>query len=104
MAAQAGQSSPSAWFDEASHTPIIADKARRAESFLAAMADGSIDESEIKAQEQRLVALMEEIEPQLDAALHDKVTELLCELTVYDFMQAMLLGSSKARPRAFSAD
>ncbi len=79
----------SAWFDEASHTPIIADKAQRAESFIAAMAHGQIDESEIKDQERRLVALMEEIEPQLPPALHAKLTDLLCELTVYDFMQAM---------------
>ena len=57
----------SAWFDEASHTPIIAEKARRAESFIAAMADGRIDESEIKAQEKRLVQLMQKIEPQLAA-------------------------------------
>ena len=97
MSAQASQFA-SAWFDEASHTPIIAEKARRAESFLAAMADGQIDESEIKAQEQRLVALMEEIEPQLTPALHAKVTELLCELTVYDFMQAMH-SMQQARPR-----
>ena len=77
----------SAWFDGALHTPLIAEKAQRAESFVAAMADGRIEASEIKSQESRLVALMREIEPQLPAALHDKVTELLCELTVYDFMQ-----------------
>ena len=79
----------SAWFDEASHTPILADKAQRAASFLAGMAQGEVDESEIKAQERRLVALMEEIEPQLAPPLHARLTELLCELTVYDFMQAM---------------
>jgi hypothetical protein len=90
--------SKSAWFDEATHAPIIADKARRAESFLAAMADGRLDESEIKDQERRLVALMEAIEPKLDPALHDKVTELLCELTVYDFMQAMY-SVDQARPK-----
>jgi hypothetical protein len=88
----------SAWFDEATHAPIIADKARRAESFVAAMADGRLDESEIKDQERRLVALMEEIEPQLTPALHAKVTDLLCELTVYDFMQAMH-SIDQARPK-----
>jgi hypothetical protein len=79
----------SAWFDEASHAPIIAEKAQRAGSFLAAIADGKIDDSEIRAQEARLVKLMKEVEPKLDPDLHAKVTELLCELTVYDFMQAM---------------
>jgi 3-methyladenine DNA glycosylase Tag len=90
--------SKSAWFDDASHTSIIAEKAQRAESFLAAMADGRIDQSEIEAQERRLVALMEEIEPQLSPELHDKVTELLCELTVYDFMQAMC-SVEQSRPK-----
>jgi hypothetical protein len=89
----------SAWFDEASHTPIIAEKARRAESFVAAMADGTIDESEIKAQEGRLIQLMQEIEPQLAPGLHDRVTELLCELTVYDFMQ-MMHSVDRARPKS----
>jgi hypothetical protein len=94
----AAQKEKSAWFDEASHTPIIAENARRAESFIAAMADGKIDASEIKAQETRLVALMQKIEPQLPAALHAQVTELLCELTVYDFMQAMC-SLEQTRPK-----
>ena len=54
--------------------------------------------AEVAAQENRLVALMEEIEPQLDPALHAKVTDLLCELTVYDFMQAMV-SLEKSRPK-----
>lgn len=88
----------SAWFDESKHTPLIAEKAQRAESFVAAMADGRIDDAEIAAQEQRLVELMQEIEPQLDPALHDKVTSLLCELTVYDFMQG-IRAFGQSRPK-----
>lgn len=88
----------SAWFDESAHAPIIAEKARRAGSFLGAIADGRIDDSEIQAQEQRLVKLMQEVEPKLDPELHGKVTELLCELTVYDFMQAMYTVQ-QARPK-----
>jgi 3-methyladenine DNA glycosylase Tag len=98
MSAQEAKAA-SAWFDEALHAPIIAEKARRAESFLAAMADGRIEESEIKAQEDRLVHLMREIEPQLAPRLHDQITELLCELTVYDFMQAMC-SVEQARPKS----
>jgi hypothetical protein len=88
----------SAWFDEASHAPIIAEKARRTESFVAAMADGVIEPSEIQAQEDRLVKLMREVEPQLGPALHAQITDLLCELTVYDFMQAMY-SMQQARPK-----
>jgi hypothetical protein len=87
----------SAWFDEASATPMIAEQARRLDSFLAAMADGKVDESEIKGQEARLVKLMKELEPLLDDNLHAKVTQLLCELTAYDLMQT-LHAMQAARP------
>jgi hypothetical protein len=93
------QQTKSAWFDETSHAPIIAEKARRTESFIAAMADGMIEESEIKAQETRLVQLMQELEPRLPGDLHAEVTELLCELTVYDFMQAMY-SVQQSRPKS----
>ena len=80
-----------------SHTPIIADKARRAETFFASAGRGQDRRGgNSRPRRSRLVALMEEIEPQLEPALHDKVTDLLCELTVYDFMQAMLLHSTGA--------
>lgn len=88
----------SAWFDESSDMPIIAEEARRLESFLAAMADGVVDESEIKAQQTRLVELMKEVEPLLDDELHAKVTQLLCELTAYDLMQ-VLHTMHKTRPK-----
>ncbi len=95
----AGQRTVSAWFDEASHAPVIGDKARQAESFITAMADGRIEESEIKGQEERLVRLMQEIEPQLPSDLHRQVTDLLCELTVYNFMQAMYT-LDQSRPKS----
>ena len=88
----------SAWFDAAKHTSLIAEKAQRTESFVAAMAGGRIDPAEIAAQENRLVALMAAIEPQLTPQLHSQVTDLLCELTVYDFMQAMA-SLEKSRPK-----
>ena len=88
----------SSWFDEQTQTPLIAEQAQRLESFLAAMADGRIDEAELQAQEERLVALMRNIEPQLDAALHGQVTQLLCELTAYDIMQS-LHSLQQSRPK-----
>jgi hypothetical protein len=96
MATQASRAS--AWFDADKHASLIAEKAQRTESFLSAMADGQIDASELTAQEERLVGLMSELEPQLTPELHAKVTELLCELTVYDFMQAMT-SLEKSRPK-----
>jgi hypothetical protein len=86
------------WFDEKSHTIQIEQYARKLDSFLRTMADGKVEASELHAQEERLVNLMKEIEPQLDDALHEKVTNLLCELTAYDLMQ-MIHTMQEARPK-----
>ena len=57
MAKQAETGSPtrSMWFDEATQTPVIADHARRLDSFLSAVADGNVNDQELQAQEARLV-------------------------------------------------
>jgi hypothetical protein len=95
---QTGSQRASSWFDETSNLPLIAEQAERLESFVAAMADGRIETSELKEQQQRLVAMMKEVEPLLDDALHAKVTRLLCELTAYDMMQ-VLHAVTEARPK-----
>jgi hypothetical protein len=87
----------SQWFDESTETPIIAEQSRRLDSFLTAVADGRVDKRELEDQEQRLVNLMREIEPQLEPAMHEKVTQLLCELTAYDMMNVMNM-MQQARP------
>ena len=77
------------WLDEDAQTTVIDDQVQKLESFIDAMADGRVDDREVNAQEQRVVALMKEIEPQLDDATHAKVTELLCELSAFNIMQLM---------------
>jgi hypothetical protein len=86
------------WLDAKTHTPVIEKYARQLTSFLNTMADGVVEEREIKEQEERLAKLIEEIEPQLDDALHEKITHLLCELTAYDLMQ-MFYHMQQARPK-----
>lgn len=86
------------WLDENTDEPMIAEQAQRLESFLAAMADGRVDEAELQAQQQRLVQLMREVEPLLDEKLHAKVTQLLCELTAYDIMHTVYT-MQQARPK-----
>jgi hypothetical protein len=86
------------WLDKHSEHPLIEQYARQLDSFVDALADGKVETSEIKAQETRLVNLMKEIEPQLEDELHEKVTQLLCELTAYDLMQ-MIHGLQQARPK-----
>jgi hypothetical protein len=89
----------SSWLDEDSNTPLIERYARRLKGFMDALADGHVDEAEVREQESRVAALMKEIEPQLDAAMHAKVTQLLCELTAYDLMQ-ILHTMEVSRPKA----
>lgn len=92
------KSSRTNWFDTEAQTPVIDQQARKLTTFIDALADGRIDEQEFKAQETRVLSLMQEIEPQLDDALHAKVTDLLCELTAYDLMQ-MLREMQQSRPQ-----
>jgi hypothetical protein len=68
---------------------LIDGYARQTESFLKAVADGVIDQREIKEQEKTLVSLMKQVEPLLNDELHAIVTRLLCELTLYDIMHVM---------------
>jgi hypothetical protein len=92
-----GTNTKSAWFDETSNESVITEHAKRLDSFLRAIADGKVTDEEVKTQEARVVKLMKEVEPQLDAKLHDQVTQLLCEVTAYDMMQSLNMMQS-ARP------
>jgi hypothetical protein len=87
------------WLDPKSNTPLIDDYAREMQSFLGAMADGVIEKAELEKQEKKLVSLMKKIEPQLDDELHEQVTQLLCEISVYDAMQ-MLVELQESRPQS----
>ncbi len=86
------------WFDDESKAPLIEQHARKLTSFVDALADGKVDDQEIRTQESRVISLMKEIEPKLDDALHAQVTELMCELTAYDVMR-MLNQMQVTRPR-----
>ena len=96
--APAGTTGRRHWFDEKTHAPLIEEYTRHLDTFLSTMADGKVDDGELRAQEDRLVKLMQEVEPQLDDALHEKVTRLLCELVAYDQMQ-MVHTMQEARPK-----
>ncbi|MGB6041704.1 MAG: hypothetical protein WBF93_00990 [Pirellulales bacterium] len=89
------------WLDEKTQTPLIDDYARKLTTFMEAMADGRIDDSELNEQEQRLVALMQEVEPQLDDATHANVTQLLCEMTAYSVMQLLNAIQQSRSPTVF---
>jgi hypothetical protein len=87
------------WLTKSGTAPQIDAYARKLRSFIGALADGVVDDAEVAAQEQRLVKLMKEVEPQLDAPLHARITELLCELTAYDIMR-LLHEMHATRPKS----
>ena len=87
------------WIDEATNDPLIDDYAQKLDSFLQTFEDGRVDEDELKAQENRVTTLMKEVEPQLNDELHEKVTQLLCELSAYDIMQ-FTFQIEQAKPAA----
>ena len=86
------------WLDESGETSLIDDYAQQTGSFIDAMADGKIDESELSDQEARLVSLMKKIEPKLDDDQHAEMTELLCEMSAYNVMQMVHL-LHQAKPK-----
>ena len=86
------------WFDDSSDTPLIAEYARKLDSFLDAISDQVVETHELEEQEKRLVALMKEVEPLLSPEAHEKVTRLLCEVTAYDLMHALHMAG-RARPK-----
>jgi hypothetical protein len=86
------------WFDDKTEAPLLAEYARKLDSFCDAVADGKVTTGELEEQEKRLVTLMKELEPLLSPEAHEKVTQLLCEVTAYDLMQTMHLAG-KSRPK-----
>lgn len=94
----ASKSTRTHWLDEKTHTPLIDEHVQKLGSFLEAMADGKIEASELKAQEERVAALMKKIEPELNDDLHEQVTHLLCELSAYNIMHT-IYQFVEARPK-----
>lgn len=88
------------WFDDSTDTPLIAEYARKLDSFLDAVADARIETRELDEQEKQVVALMKEVEPMLSPEAHEKVTRLLCEVTAYDLMQAIhMAGHARSKTK-----
>jgi hypothetical protein len=77
------------WFDEQAEHPVIQEQLQKLESFTSALADGVISKQELNGQEQRLVAAMKKLEPELGDDMHEKVTTVLIELTGYNVMRLL---------------
>jgi hypothetical protein len=77
------------WFDEKSEHPVIQEHLSKLESFTSALADDVVTSQELASQEKRLVAAMKTLEPLLDDAIHESVTDVLVELTAYNVMRLL---------------
>jgi len=77
------------WFDDNAAHPILQERATKLDSFTSALADGVVSKRELEGQEQRLVAALKTLEPELSDALHEKVTTVLVELSAYNVMRLL---------------
>jgi hypothetical protein len=99
--ARASNTPRTPWFDAATHKPLINEYAERLQTFAQTMADGQVDRNELKAQENRLIASMQEVEPMLNGSVHEKVTRVMCELAAYDMMQSLRMMQESRQPTVF---
>jgi len=77
------------WFDDDAQHPLIHEQIEKLESFTSALADGQVSKQELAGQEQRLVAALKALEPELSDELHAKVTTALVELSAYNVMRLL---------------
>jgi hypothetical protein len=77
------------WFDDNAQHPLIHEQIEKLESFTSALADGQVTKQELSGQEQRLMAALKALEPDLSDALHAKVTTVLVELSAYNVMRLL---------------
>jgi hypothetical protein len=77
------------WFDDDAQHPLIHEQIEKLESFTSALADGQVSKQELGGQEQRLVAALKALEPELSDDLHAKVTTVLVELSAYNVMRLL---------------
>ena len=77
------------WFDDKAEHALIQEQVTKLQSFTDALADGIVSEQEVNGQEQRLIAAMKTLEPELSDDMHAKVTAVLVELTAYNVMRLL---------------
>jgi len=77
------------WFDDDAQHPLIHEQIEKLESFTSALADGQVSKQELSGQEQRLVAALKALEPELSDDLHATVTTVLVELSAYNVMRLL---------------
>ena len=77
------------WFDDSKDMPVIDEQMSKLEHFVASMADGVIESTELEKQQSSVVKAMKAVEGDLNDAQHAKVTQLLMELSAYNVMRLL---------------
>lgn len=77
------------WFDEKTHMPVIDEQVHKLTTFVDAMADGVIDDSELEKQQSSVVEAMKAVEGDLTDEQHAKITRLMVELSAYNIMRLL---------------
>lgn len=90
------------WLDENANVSNIQERVDELESFTKALADGVVDEAELKTQLDRVTAAIKATEPELNDEQHAKVTTLLVELTAYNIMRTLHEVRAAQARRVFS--
>ena len=90
------------WFDDKAEHPVIQEQIQKLDSFTNALADGQVTKKELSGQEQRLVAALKALEPELSDALHAKVTTVLVELSAYNVMRLLHELQAERMRKAFA--
>ena len=77
------------WFDEKTHMPVIDEQVHKLSSFVDAMADGVIDDTELEKQQSSVVEAMKAVEGDPNDHQHAKITRLMIELSAYNIMRLL---------------
>lgn len=78
------------WFEVGSDKLTLNQYVEQMASWQRALADGVVQPKELNAQADRVAALLRALEPKLDDALHEEVTQVLYELAVFYGMERLL--------------
>jgi len=73
----------SSWFDDKTSEMLFFQYANQMASWQEAIADGVIDETDLARQGERVTQMLRALEPKLDDAVHEELTEVFFELAVF---------------------
>jgi len=90
------------WLDEKTNVPVIDEQVQKLATFVDAMADGVIDQTELEKQQSSVVQAMKAVQGDLNDAQHEKVTRLLVELSAYNVMRLLHELQHTRLERAFA--